>query len=275
MKRHASMLAFAPADNLGPANWARLCFEPWEEAWEPAENPCGHIKSLRTKSSRLEWDSRHCCCREVTKSATAPLCSAEKVHVGFGSLFKWGRNKQVGLQISSCKAGGKILCTFKRGQIFVLFWVCFFSSCFTKVLQLENFFFFFFQSCTSSIQHLARDLFGGHLQEKKRDSRRSKWSSIDTAGPASLFSALLFGSQYLSLPAGLRKSHYRRTEELGNYWSKSQTHLEHLVISCEKDGREGACERTCASMWGRRRAREWGDTFRQVLLHLFLLFPFY
>lgn len=145
MKRHASMLAFAPADNLGPANWARLCFEPWEEAWEPAENPCGHIKSLRTKSSRLEWDSRHCCCREVTKSATAPLCSAEKVHVGFGSLFKWGRNKQVGLQISSCKAGGKILCTFKRGQIFVLFWVCFFSSCFTKVLQLENFFFFFFK----------------------------------------------------------------------------------------------------------------------------------
>lgn len=108
--------------------------------------------------------------------------------------------------------------------------------------------FFFFQSCKSSIQHLARDLFGGHLQEKKRDSRRSKWSSIDTAGPASLFSALLFGSQYLSLPAGLRKSHYRRTEELGNYWSKSQTHLEHLVISCEKDGRAGVCERTCASM---------------------------
>lgn len=140
----------------------------------------------------------------------------------------------------------KILCAFKRGQIFFLEF--FFSLCFTKVLQLENFFFFFFQSCKSSIQHLARDLFGGHLQEKKRDSRRSKWSSIDTAGPASLFSALLFGSQYLSLPAGLRKSHYRRTEELGNYWSKSQTHLEHLVISCEKDGRAGVCERTCASM---------------------------
>lgn len=41
---------------FGGANWAPLCFEPWEGVWEPAETPCWH-----TKKPQLESDSQRCC----------------------------------------------------------------------------------------------------------------------------------------------------------------------------------------------------------------------
>lgn len=153
--------------------------------------------------------------------------------------------------------------TFKRAQIFYLSFFLFLM--FYESIAVGELFFFFFPKVVSLQSNILPAIYLEAICTKKSGTATdlNGRQSIQQA-PASLFSALLLGSQYLSLPAGLRKSHYWRTEELRNYWSKSQTHLEHLVISCEKDGRAGVCERPCASMRGRRRAREWGDTFRQM-----------